>query len=326
MALAALGQTIPECTRVSLTTTTGSSATSHRWASPAHRRRHRRHRRRPPHPAHLAHRRRRPTRRHHLGRAWRNATTAAMAIAMMVALAQSMRPARLVLTVLTAVFASRQNLPTRRLRPLGLRRPHRAHPHQPQHRQTAHSSTPSSSLCSDDTAGCPYTADGDCDDGGPGHDYDICAFGADCTDCGPREPAALPPSPPPPPSLSPGVLCSNSCTYATDGDCDDGGSGSEYELCDFGTDCTDCGSESATSATYPPFAPAPLPSPPTPSFPPFDASLCFDVCVHVLDGDCDDGCVVSIPCFVSPARPDSSHGHVVSHTPSCLNLPQRTRI
>lgn len=33
---------------------------------------------------------------------------------------------------------------------------------------------------------CHYASDGDCDDGGPGSDYSVCAFGKDCTDCGPR--------------------------------------------------------------------------------------------------------------------------------------------
>jgi hypothetical protein len=36
-------------------------------------------------------------------------------------------------------------------------------------------------------------------------------------------------------------LCSNSCEYARDGDCDDGGQGSDYDLCRLGTDCEDCG-------------------------------------------------------------------------------------
>jgi len=37
--------------------------------------------------------------------------------------------------------------------------------------------------CTDD---CPTHGDGECDDGGPGSLYDICALGTDCTDCGPR--------------------------------------------------------------------------------------------------------------------------------------------
>lgn len=38
--------------------------------------------------------------------------------------------------------------------------------------------------------------------------------------------------------------CSNTCTFASDGDCDDGGLGSDFSLCDIGTDCADCGSRS----------------------------------------------------------------------------------
>ena len=36
-------------------------------------------------------------------------------------------------------------------------------------------------------------------------------------------------------------LCTNSCMYAGDGDCDDGGPGSDFSLCALGTDCSDCG-------------------------------------------------------------------------------------
>ena len=35
--------------------------------------------------------------------------------------------------------------------------------------------------------------------------------------------------------------CSDTCNYASDGDCDDGGSGSEYSICSEGSDCVDCG-------------------------------------------------------------------------------------
>ena len=44
-------------------------------------------------------------------------------------------------------------------------------------------------------------------DGGPGAEY------ADCADCGPR-------FPPPPP------MCAETCSWASDADCDDGGPGS----------------------------------------------------------------------------------------------------
>lgn len=36
-------------------------------------------------------------------------------------------------------------------------------------------------------------------------------------------------------------VCENTCQYAFDGDCDDGGPNSDYSLCDCGTDCADCG-------------------------------------------------------------------------------------
>ncbi|MEM6956302.1 MAG: hypothetical protein AAF645_11455 [Myxococcota bacterium] len=35
--------------------------------------------------------------------------------------------------------------------------------------------------------------------------------------------------------------CTNTCSFADDGDCDDGGPGSDFSVCDFGTDCGDCG-------------------------------------------------------------------------------------
>lgn len=38
-----------------------------------------------------------------------------------------------------------------------------------------------------------------------------------------------------------GGTCSNTCTWANDGACDDGGPGSEFSVCDCGTDCGDCG-------------------------------------------------------------------------------------
>ena len=36
-------------------------------------------------------------------------------------------------------------------------------------------------------------------------------------------------------------LCKNTCRYVSDTDCDDGGLGSDYNMCIFGTDCADCG-------------------------------------------------------------------------------------
>ena len=73
----------------------------------------------------------------------------------------------------------------------------------------------------------------------------LAPYGTDCTDCGPR----VPRSPPPPAVASPppasGTLCNDLCvgfpTYASDGFCDDGGPGSEFNACTYGTDCSDCG-------------------------------------------------------------------------------------
>ncbi len=39
----------------------------------------------------------------------------------------------------------------------------------------------------------------------------------------------------------------NTCKYANDGSCDDGGVGSSYSLCDLGTDLNDCGYRGANS-------------------------------------------------------------------------------
>lgn len=39
-------------------------------------------------------------------------------------------------------------------------------------------------LCMDT---CDWAGDGVCDDGGPDAEYDVCAYGTDCADCGPRE-------------------------------------------------------------------------------------------------------------------------------------------
>ena len=127
------------------------------------------------------------------------------------------------------------------------------------------------------------------------------------TSCGAR--------PPPAPSPPFNADCSNTCGYAADGDCDDGGAGAEYSHCTVGTDCTDCGDRSSGSASPPPPPPSPTtsspppgvaasppPPPPSPSPPPSaspspssDGPLCEDNCwlfgVFSLasDGDCNDG-------------------------------------
>jgi len=62
------------------------------------------------------------------------------------------------------------------------------------------------------------------------------------------------PSPPSPPPI-PGI-CSNTCDgqsqMSSDGLCDDGGEGSEYSYCRYGTDCEDCGHRPFLSPQSPP--------------------------------------------------------------------------
>ena len=129
-------------------------------------------------------------------------------------------------------------------------------------------------LCDDS---CIYSDDGVCDDGGPNASYSVCDFGSDCTDCGARSDAdsdgyyddegGVPLNSnleldcdDSQASVYPGAtevpddgidqdctgadlltLCDNSCSYANDGDCDDGGPNSDYSFCALGTDCGDCG-------------------------------------------------------------------------------------
>jgi len=39
-----------------------------------------------------------------------------------------------------------------------------------------------------DADGNDWSGDEVCDDGGPGHVTNVCEYGHDCTDCGPRPP------------------------------------------------------------------------------------------------------------------------------------------
>jgi len=69
-----------------------------------------------------------------------------------------------------------------------------------------------------------------------------------------------------------GMSCFNTCTYASDGVCDDGGIGAEYSSCNPCQDCADCGPLRLGGCTLPPVPPShppsPSPSPPVPSSPP----------------------------------------------------------
>ncbi len=57
--------------------------------------------------------------------------------------------------------------------------------------------------------------------------------------------------------------CTNTCATSNDGECDDGGPGSLYSICDLGSDCNDCGARGG--------------------------ALCTNTCSTSNDGECDDG-------------------------------------
>jgi hypothetical protein len=80
--------------------------------------------------------------------------------------------------------------------------------------------------------------------------------GCNCWGC-----CTVGPSPPSSPLAPPELEgCGDSCHFAADGYCDDGGQGAQYTDCGLGTDCMDCGQRSM-DAPQPPASP--------PSTPPF---------------------------------------------------------
>ena len=56
----------------------------------------------------------------------------------------------------------------------------------------------------------------------------------------PPLPVSRPPSPPIE-CVNGLQMCTNDCHHRGDGDCDDGGTGADFTICDYGDDCTDCG-------------------------------------------------------------------------------------
>jgi hypothetical protein len=83
----------------------------------------------------------------------------------------------------------------------------------------------------------------------------------------PEDPGCVPPDVEGPSS---GPSCEDTCEWAADGWCDDGGPGSDYYVCEYGTDCADCGPRD--DAGEPPSGPG-----------------CEDTCEWAADGWCDDG-------------------------------------
>jgi hypothetical protein len=63
------------------------------------------------------------------------------------------------------------------------------------------------------------------------------------------------------------TMCEDTCLFAYDGECDDGGPDADWSVCDLGTDCADCGPREVVTG----------------------GGLCDDTCFFSADGYCDDG-------------------------------------
>ncbi len=140
---------------------------------------------------------------------------------------------------------------------------------------------------------CIFAFDGECDDGGPGSNYAVCDYGSDCGDCGPREAGGAGAAG----ESGENLVCTDTCQFAGDGECDDGGPGADYAVCDYGTDCTDCGARDARTA-------------------PVGGELCLNSCRFAFDGECDDGgpgsqyseCGIGTDCADCGPRPREDFG------------------
>ena len=96
-----------------------------------------------------------------------------------------------------------------------------------------------------------------------------------------------------------GAECIDTCNWASDGDCDDGGPGREYSACAPGTDCTDCGFRQSQG--------------------------CKNTCWWASDGDCDDGglgaeyvaCALGSDCFDCGPRTSCSNTCIAASDGDC---------
>uniref|UniRef100_A0A7S2J6Y6 Uncharacterized protein n=1 Tax=Haptolina brevifila TaxID=156173 RepID=A0A7S2J6Y6_9EUKA len=122
--------------------------------------------------------------------------------------------------------------------------------------------------------------------------------------------------------------CTDTCTGADDGYCDDGGAGSEYYFCALSTDCKDCGPRSSTTP-LPPLSPPPLPK--SPSSPPGatcprttttdgNIATCLNWCLRRPDETCErcdcstcEACISAPPNPLPPSLPALAPGQSASY-------------
>ena len=131
-----------------------------------------------------------------------------------------------------------------------------------------------------------------------------------------------------------GQTCSNTCNWASDGDCDDGGPGAQYAACSLGTDCVDCGSRSSSHPSVTCNDAHSLSHPnrqPCCTTRPSSHPYCSISCYYNSGQTCTGGCAIglctcrgeavcyayaTIPCPSSPSHSHTPHSHTPhSHLP-----------
>ncbi len=99
----------------------------------------------------------------------------------------------------------------------------------------------------------------------------------------PSPPRLLSPPPPSPPPPHPSdFICADDCLHFGDGECDDGGEGALYGLCEYGTDCVDCAARSPRSPRPAPSTTPPTPPPPSPSPSPSPLTVTVTTASHFI--------------------------------------------
>jgi hypothetical protein len=84
--------------------------------------------------------------------------------------------------------------------------------------------------------------------------------------------------------------CTDSCKYAKDNSCDDGGDDATYSVCELGTDCSDCGERSSSKTGRNGLKKRGMKR--NRRIPPASrnaGALCSNDCKYARDGACDDG-------------------------------------